>query len=236
MGNPKKAAILGLLCVVALWFWSPLVWGWVAPKSRPEAGTPASKVAAVQHHVTLPSATGGPVNERESTTTHPNWQQIAEWMERDPQTRPVALARVGFEPRTEVPGQGARLQPMVGSVRDPFRNPLAKEQETESHDEDPDEELPPAPLELTPQDTGATVTGIVAGLEGGAAMINGRTYIRGDKVILRKDGMPYDFDLADVQSWGVVLTRDGKRYELGIPTSAPRETASADGPAPALKP
>ena len=30
MANPKKAAVLGLLLLVALYFWGPLVWGRVA--------------------------------------------------------------------------------------------------------------------------------------------------------------------------------------------------------------
>ena len=31
LANPKKAAILGLMLLVALYFWGPLLWKWFAP-------------------------------------------------------------------------------------------------------------------------------------------------------------------------------------------------------------
>src|SRR5271163_3077521 len=32
--NPKKGAALGGLCLVALWFWAPLVKDWIAPAAK----------------------------------------------------------------------------------------------------------------------------------------------------------------------------------------------------------
>ena len=32
--SPKKAAALGLMVLVALYFWGPLVWGWISPGER----------------------------------------------------------------------------------------------------------------------------------------------------------------------------------------------------------
>ncbi len=48
-------------------------------------------------------------------------------------------------------------------------------------------------------------------------MINGRTYCEGDQVVLQKDEMSYAFHLTEVRPGGVVLMRDGTRYELSIP-------------------
>ena len=44
--NPKKAAALGLMVLVALYFWGPLVWSWFAPAAARESSK-ASNVALI---------------------------------------------------------------------------------------------------------------------------------------------------------------------------------------------
>ena len=81
--NPKKASVLGLLAVVALWFWAPLVWGWIfasedeegvkatqpTAQSAPTGGTPRPRTP------TGGSPESGTAAKKEETPRHP-WQQL----------------------------------------------------------------------------------------------------------------------------------------------------------------
>lgn len=102
--------------------------------------------------------------------------------------------------------------------RDPFLPPeSARRFSVVSPPQDSAPEPPSVPPAVSPKDAGAALTGVVAGPNGGSAMINGRTYCEGDQVVLQKDEMSHSFHLAEVRPGGVVLMRDGTRYELRIP-------------------
>ena len=76
--NPKQAIALGLLVVVACWFWAPLIVGWL-PTGAGKPGSPATPnaVAAV--------ATAEQPNSAEpASAAAPTWSQLAEWMQHDP--------------------------------------------------------------------------------------------------------------------------------------------------------
>jgi len=84
--NPKKAAALGLLVLVALWFWAPLVKGWFA-KQNPAAETKPAKSAAG-------ASSTSPADGMNQLGTEPKkpekprypWYQLVQWMEEDPRT------------------------------------------------------------------------------------------------------------------------------------------------------
>ncbi len=87
--NPKKFGALGLLLVVALWFWVPLVWGWFhKDEPAPSAAGSPTAVAAVPG-ISTPNPFIGNKAGKPAGTTY-SWDQVAEWMEKDPLTKAAA--------------------------------------------------------------------------------------------------------------------------------------------------
>ncbi|MBN2023928.1 MAG: hypothetical protein JW809_14185 [Pirellulales bacterium] len=80
--HPKKAAVLGLLALVAVWFWGPLVWGWL--------GTKKSDVAAAGSPP--PQATAPYAARNAENAALPPWNQLVAWREADLNTTPRAEA------------------------------------------------------------------------------------------------------------------------------------------------
>jgi len=90
--NPAKAGVLGLLVVVALWFWGPLVWGWIGPS---ESASPPPTAPITRNEAgsgtTAPSATpSGP--------QAPTWQQLVEWRKHDPLTTAADTLKTRRDP------------------------------------------------------------------------------------------------------------------------------------------
>ena len=188
--NPKKTAVLGLLVVVALWFWSPLVWGWIAPddeQSVAEVGPTAD--ATSKRSPTQKEKAQTP--EKPQAPKHP-WRQLVKWMEDDPRTSPASL---------------------IAKMRDPFSTPQPKVAENK-----PKAEAKPPQEEITPESLALTLSSTVVGGRRRVAQINGKTFEQGKSINVSKDGQQYRFKLLEVYSRRVVLQRDdGERYELKIP-------------------
>ncbi len=232
--HPAKAAVLALLCVVALWFWTPLVWGWIAAKGPAATAQPA----AVQEPggkalplgpATRPS-TGPPVESNGSD----NWHQIVQWMEQDPRMQPVGLPVASRGPVPELVADGLPQGELQPTRRDPFARPGPAKSDASEEKRLVQAKLPAAPSPACPRDLGAKVTGVIAGPSGGTAMINGRSYGQGEQILLQKDGVSYAFEITSIWPGGVVLTRDGVRYELNMPLPAnmPRPPIPAANSAP----
>lgn len=201
--NPKKAAILGIVVLVALYFWAPLTWKWlrkafssdttdVATDSAPIgaiAGTPPAASSATEATVKPAAAIASPgVNQ-------PSWEQIAAWMEKDPRTK---------------------VGPLLQNVRNPF---------AASPDEMKDEQAEEAVVAkaraaaITPDAAGLTLTGTVIGPNRRVVFINGKSYKEGETVVVDKPafGGPIAFTVIDVQPYKVVLQLGDNRYELTTP-------------------
>jgi hypothetical protein len=91
--SPKKAAVLGVSFVIAIWFWAPLVGKWFGVKSTEEAAVaPASADEVVATITTVTPTAAKPT---------PKWHQVLEWMRKDPLMqpyRPSANERDPFAP------------------------------------------------------------------------------------------------------------------------------------------
>ena len=192
--NPGKAGVLGLLLLVALYYWTPLVWGWVAPDRPadasmaevPSLGAAAAGPAAPTQPVPTPSAASKP-------ETHP-WEQLVQWIEQDPATCPVADLSAG---------------------RDPFRAVKPETPETET--DDTQQQPEPVPPVLTPQSLGLQLSSTVIGPRRRVALIDGKTYQEGQAIYWAGDGQEIEFRLAEVHPRRVVLQWMGERFELAIP-------------------
>jgi hypothetical protein len=115
--NPAKAGVLGLLVVLALWFWAPLVWGWIG-----------SREGSSQ-----PSPTGSPLATRDASSPAPastptaapaaTWQQLVEWRKRDPRTTAADMLKTRRDPFHAIPSavvqEEVKAAPVVQVVLTP---------------------------------------------------------------------------------------------------------------------
>lgn len=192
VGNPKKAAVLGLLVLVASYFWSPLVWGWFVKKEAPVEASAAD--ADSEFDSTMLADAGAPESSPpEPATTHP-WQLVVEWMKQDPSTTTATD---------------------LGNRRDPFQpiRPEVADAELES-------EAQTVESAVTPQSTGLELTGTLVGGQRSVALINGKAYREGGTVASIGDGASIEFELTEVHPRRIVLQRLGEQFELTIPQQA----------------
>lgn len=197
--NPKKALVLGLLVLVALYFWAPLVVGWFRSEAG-ASGDPTQEMAILGSVGTSPASsaaasaeTGAAAAEDSATAAARRaWRELAEWIDQD--TRMVPVSAVGWP-------------------RDPFVLPAAEEQVAE----EPSAAEVAAQQAVTPQSLGLTLSSTVVGARRRIARIAGKNYGEGDTVEATKDGRSYAFLVASVTPRRVVLSREGQRYELTIP-------------------
>lgn len=192
--HPKKAAVLGLLALVALWFWVPLVWGWLAAAEEAAATPVPRRVSPV-----VPAAPGAVAAQPDATPgrgERPNypWHQLVRWMDNDPRTSAV--------------------DPALGR-RDPFR--AAGVQPSKADSQDQPQEVSPA---LTAENLSMVLSSTIVGLDRRVAQIDGKSYRQGEVVRLVRNGQPIQLTVAEVYPRRVVLECQGRQFELAIPDPA----------------
>jgi hypothetical protein len=196
--NPKKAAVLGIVTLVAIYFWAPLIWKWLPGQSKPPAV--AADGIAPQPSATLAVQTvGKPQSAAGTPQVRIDWQQLVQWRSKDPNTVPV------------VPSDGQR---------DPFGQHKPQQQPAAEA-----EQLKAAP-QVTPQELGLTLTGTLIGPGCKVARINGRNFQEGQTIRAVKGAQTFDFTLVEVHARRVVLQRDSERFELAI--KDPRQSHSIE--------
>jgi hypothetical protein len=194
--SPKKAAVLGLLLLVALYYWAPLVWGWV---SKPGESNETGKTAAAPTPSTnAPTTASNSAPTKAASPAFP-WQQMIQLMDNDERTLAAelrALRRDPFAlPKSAAPKPKAEAELAAAAAA------AAQSQ----------------PVVVTPQSLGLTLSSTIIGGDRRVARISGRTYGQGQTIEVRKDGQTVAFTLAEVHARRVVLVRDENRYELSIP-------------------
>jgi hypothetical protein len=192
--NPKKAIFLGIPICVALYFWGPLVAGWMSKEKAEttEKSTTASASEAVAEQpvaTTLASANTalGIVPNR------PSWQQVVDWMRNDPRTM---------------------IAPPLTNHRDPFESLKSEVMLVK-----PEIGREPKHPALTPAATGLMLTSTILGPQRRVAQINGKSYTVGQTVEVPRDKNPIQttFKLMEVHPRRVVLQSDEGLLELTIP-------------------
>ena len=195
--SPKKAILLGLAAVVAIYFWMPLVWGWIGKSDSNVATTAAPAGATPMVAATGPAAAPiAPPAAKPSEPDRPCWQQIIRWMHDDPRTMTA---------------------PTLTKTRDPFESPKIEVAETKSV-----EPPKPKPVAITPAAAGLVLTSTIIGPQRRVAQISGKIYAVGQTIEVRKEKKDKDaggpaFKLIEVQPRRAVLEADGQRFELLIP-------------------
>jgi len=96
--NKKKSAILGVMCLVAAYFWVPLIWGWIAPddleEDSLESAAPADFVVPAEPSVMAAAPETAPPPRRSRATP---WDELLRTIQEDPR---MASAELGMLPRS----------------------------------------------------------------------------------------------------------------------------------------
>lgn len=202
--NPKKAAILGLLGLVALYFWAPLVWGWVAKETPtdqpPSIGVESATAAALPAWAQIAEESASDDGKTTEDKKH-SWDEVAKWIKQDPNTSPAG----GF-----------------ANLRDPFLQPVEEVAKADTDEEEPEEAVAKPEPELpdaTPSELGLVLSSTVIGSRRRSALINGRIFSQGQTIEASRNGQPISFTLVEVHPRKVVLRRAGKDFDLKIPRS-----------------
>jgi len=213
--NPKKAAVLGLLLLVAGYFWAPLVFGWFRKnptEAPPEMIAAASAKLPGASPTNVSPSTASPVPLASARRPGVPWRTLIEWIDRDPKMKPWIAAS----------GQ-----------RNPFAPPVDPARAREVEQNNPDQEPPP---QLTPEQLGLQLTGVmIAGRQREA--IIGQQIVREGDWIERSAGSdssstpsaapsddaakvvvtPIRFRIVEIHARQVVLIGNGTRYMLSMP-------------------
>jgi hypothetical protein len=191
VANPKKAALLGLVTILALYFWAPLLRGWffsdkVGSQVAVEV-TPLAEAVGVQMAAVTPAATD------KSAAAQPTWQQVVEWMHKDPRTMTA---------------------PVLMQTRDPFQAPNLDEPEMTAEDK-----IKAKPPVIAPTAAGLVLTSTIIGPDRRVVQINGKPYRVGQTVEVAKDkdSMSLKYKLIEIHTRRAILEADGERFELTIP-------------------
>lgn len=206
IANPKKATILGLVAIVALYYWLPLIWGWFGRVTSSETSAPSTASASTGQTAAAFSTTlaAGETALKPAPATvlsnpnQPTWEQVASWMEADSRTK---------------------AGPALQNIRDPFATDAA-----EGDGEQPEGTVAAKsrPLAITPETAGLTLTGTLISPDRRVAQISGKSYKEGETIVVSKPslGGSIAFTLIEIQPRRVALQLGEERYELAMPEAS----------------
>lgn len=195
--NPKKAIALGLMVLVALYFWAPMLWEKVSPKKAKKSGNTA--VNLILEDDPIEEGTQGGAKPK---TSYP-WDKVRKLAAADPRMKPASFNRRWSNPfRKEAPAP-------VAGAEDPAKT--AADQLAQ---------------DIDPVKAGLKLTSIVIGRKTRSATINGKTYRVGE-MVPKKDKTSAEktenaaaagpqFELISISRSRVELVRNGKTYTLDM--------------------
>jgi hypothetical protein len=185
--NPKKAAALGLMGLVALYFWLPLVWRWISP----EGGTKPDQSSAL----ILKDDPEEPAAQAKRRGVKFHWDKVRQLIVQD--ARMVAAT---YDVKW--------TDPFAGQAPKATQSPHATGRPAEPA---------ALNSELEPQQAGLVLSSVMIGAARRTATINGDTYREGSLIkIASKESTlsAIEFHLTRITSQGVELERNGKRFVL----------------------
>jgi hypothetical protein len=154
--NPKKAAALGLMVVVALYCWGPLVWGWLksGKGNKPDQAQLAKLILADD-----PLEPADKAKSRSKATFR--WENVRPLLARDPRMVSATFDDVWI---------------------DPFGKPAATtEASGESNSDGTPVTAGTLAADATPADLGLVLSSVAIGTRRRAATISGERYEVGDE-------------------------------------------------------
>ncbi len=212
--NPKKTAALAMVSIVALWFWGPLVWKWMAIAGD---GTDSPQVAAAKPLApgtpppATPSAAEDAASAIEKKIRKFTWDKLLSRMTHDDRMQPATLAALPRDPFA----MSAAEQTIVESLPPGDTNNTSSPRVT--------------PAEPTPESLGLKLEGTLVTNQRRRATISGEDYLEGDLVTIdantttgataapgptpgKQAGVEFLLELVEPRR--VILSRHDKQYEL----------------------
>ncbi|WP_254508908.1 hypothetical protein [Anatilimnocola floriformis] len=204
--SPQKAGALGLMLLVALYFWAPLVMKSIKGKGKPGSG-PAAKVIRGDDPVLVKAAAHPATN-----TAH--WDRIRDTLAQD---RLMQAAVHNADWRNP-------FQPLAhAAATDTKIKPIEAKPETQLSAKPPAVENELAEQLLS----GVTLSSVLIGKKGPSAVIRGKLFRVGDVLLFGGDnGAPkVEFRITAIDEQGVDLKFEGQpfRIERTKPTLASGE-------------
>jgi len=179
------------MSLVAVYFWGPLVWGWIGGGSTPTVVTPHEPVATVN----VPLV---PVKlEKQHATNNVSWHQLKELIDNDPTMLSTDLGNAPIDPFRQI-----------------YR---AEPEEVETGETVQVEEVETPAIELVkdidPAEAGLELESVFVGRATKVAKIGGIRYRQQDKIVAASG---VEFELKEVRRDSVVLTRNGREFTLTL--------------------
>ena len=220
--SPQKAAILGVLAVVALYFWAPLLIGWFS--GGPSSVTVATAPVSVEAIQPVERSAG----EGQAVAKGATWQQVDAWIAQDKMMKPAAT-QLALRNPFQMQGGATQTGPWaIGKVESGYTHAkqaleMISSRLFPSSDEDA----------VSPSEAGLVVTSTIAGGKRPVALINGRAYAQGSVVRGEGEFPSTKFTLIEVRSKSVLLRGRGLVYEVKIgpvDLALAGEDSAADSP------
>lgn len=203
--NPKKAVVLGLLALVAVYFWAPLAIKMVGGKksSKKAFTTAQSESLSAESSASTGTNSTHKIDETlQQMTAAPafGWDQILNWIQKDPLT--VSC-------------------PEIKNQHDPFKRvekiiEIPTPESPVANQTPGTEQTPEVVRDLSPEALGMKLTSTIVGSEKSVAMIDDRAYALGQRVIAYDGATPLPFRLVAIRPEMVILERDEQQYALKI--------------------
>ena len=194
--SPKKAVILGLLLVVAVVYWSPLVWGWIKPESDKKKKKTSVAASANELPAGKPVSLGT-ANAPTNTKSKHAWKDVAQWIEGDPRMITASEA-----PGRKHPFDSVQLPSAILETKTQKGITAAASISSVPSD---------------PSSLGLKLSSTIIGRQKKAALINGKSYLLGATIRLEHDGRSFEFQLTEINDDSIVLQRDNKPYTVRLP-------------------
>lgn len=205
--HPAKAAVLAVLAVVAVCYWTTLAWSWGFDGKNKSAKPRQQCVsAAMGNHPqkfdpkAILDVELAKINASSNTQGKPRhvWKKIVEWIEEDPRTQAVE----------KMPGRA-----------DAFETPEKPKFEQQAKQ---DASAPPQKTifvepEVTPRELEMSLSSTLVAPGGGVALIDGKAYRIGQTVTSEKDQHKTAFKLSEIHAKHVTLTHKNKKHKLLLP-------------------
>jgi len=215
--SPKKAATLGVLGLVALYVCTPFLWPLVAGENASKSQTPTAATDPRDGQTTgasVPSAVAPSADheagENLAAGEKYSWEQLAAWIDEHPEGSPAPPGAITRDPFGPSPAEIARLEAARLAAAS---KAVETEAEAQAHGGGSMESLM-----LTPE-TLSLVPSMIGVGHGGrrVALIDGKAYTEGRKLVRQEGGRPVVFTLETIRPQAVVLLCRGRQYEVALP-------------------
>jgi hypothetical protein len=196
--NPKKAALLGLMVVVALYFWGPLAWKFFAAAQSKQRSTAdmASLILTDDPAETSQPGKGG------RGTSKFRWEKVRQLIRQD-----ARMVSAKFDADWIDPFGKGGIDKREVVVEAPPEDPAIAAAATA------------ASLAIEPKDLGIVLGGVMIGPRSRVATINGESCREGDKISITPKGDPtssIEFRVHRITRQSVQLEINGRIFTLEL--------------------